>query len=168
MWSLGALAMELFLGLPLFPGTSKFHLLHRMVATLGMLMVETPLACIGDGSYTSRLLFFFFASLLVILFIFLVELVRNRDVPAHTPSSRASLLSLRSSGSAPSEFSWIGSRVSISAHIAASGGNFVGRCVAACLNATPQVTTWLFVVYPMVTTVAFEAFPCHDFGDEGR
>lgn len=35
MWSLGCVAAELFLGLPLFPGASEFDLLQRMVETLG-------------------------------------------------------------------------------------------------------------------------------------
>ncbi|XRB05810.1 dual specificity protein kinase YAK1 [Pycnococcus provasolii] len=36
MWSLGCVAAELFLGLPLFPGASEYNLLCRIVETLGM------------------------------------------------------------------------------------------------------------------------------------
>lgn len=36
MWSLGCVAAELFLGLPLFPGASEHDLLNRIVETLGM------------------------------------------------------------------------------------------------------------------------------------
>jgi dual specificity protein kinase YAK1 len=35
MWSLGCVAAELFLGLPLFPGASEYNLLYRMIKTLG-------------------------------------------------------------------------------------------------------------------------------------
>ena len=35
MWSLGCVAAELFLGLPLFPGASEYNLLSRMCDTLG-------------------------------------------------------------------------------------------------------------------------------------
>ena len=35
MWSLGCMAAELFLGLPLFPGASEHDLLTRMVDMLG-------------------------------------------------------------------------------------------------------------------------------------
>jgi len=37
MWSLGAVAAELFLGLPLFPGASEFNLLQRITEALGPL-----------------------------------------------------------------------------------------------------------------------------------
>jgi hypothetical protein len=36
MWSLGCMAAELFLGLPLFPGASEHDLLARIVEMLGM------------------------------------------------------------------------------------------------------------------------------------
>lgn len=35
MWSLGCIAAELFLGLPLFPGTSEFNQLCRIVEMQG-------------------------------------------------------------------------------------------------------------------------------------
>ncbi|KAH7888491.1 kinase-like domain-containing protein [Phlebopus sp. FC_14] len=36
MWSLGCIAVELFLGLPLFPGTSEYNQITRIVEMLGM------------------------------------------------------------------------------------------------------------------------------------
>ncbi|KAK5803588.1 hypothetical protein PVK06_031236 [Gossypium arboreum] len=36
MWSFGCIVVELFLGLPLFPGASKFDLLRRMIEILGV------------------------------------------------------------------------------------------------------------------------------------
>ena len=35
MWSLGCIAVELFLGLPLFPGTSEYNQLVRIIEMLG-------------------------------------------------------------------------------------------------------------------------------------
>ena len=35
MWSLGCIAVELFLGLPLFPGTSEYNQICRIVEMLG-------------------------------------------------------------------------------------------------------------------------------------
>jgi serine/threonine protein kinase len=35
MWSLGCIAAELFLGLPLFPGSSEYNQLSRIVEMLG-------------------------------------------------------------------------------------------------------------------------------------
>ena len=36
MWSLGCICVELFLGLPLFPGTSEYNQISRIVETLGV------------------------------------------------------------------------------------------------------------------------------------
>jgi dual specificity protein kinase YAK1 len=35
MWSLGCIAAELFLGLPLFPGSSEYNQISRIVEMLG-------------------------------------------------------------------------------------------------------------------------------------
>ncbi|KAG8890425.1 dual specificity protein kinase yak1 [Tulasnella sp. 332] len=40
MWSLGCIAVELFLGLPLFPGTSEYNQITRIVEMLGMPPLE--------------------------------------------------------------------------------------------------------------------------------
>lgn len=39
MWSLGCIAVELFLALPLFPGTSEYNQLTRIIALLGYVLV---------------------------------------------------------------------------------------------------------------------------------
>jgi dual specificity protein kinase YAK1 len=41
MWSLGCIAVELFLGLPLFPGTSEYNQITRIVEMLGYAMLAT-------------------------------------------------------------------------------------------------------------------------------
>ena len=38
VWSLGCIAVELFLGLPLFPGTSEYNQLSRIVEMLGFVL----------------------------------------------------------------------------------------------------------------------------------
>ena len=35
MWSMGCIAMELFLGIPLFPGASQHDQLRRIISLLG-------------------------------------------------------------------------------------------------------------------------------------
>lgn len=35
IWSLGCIIVELFLGLPIFPGNSEYDMLHRMFEILG-------------------------------------------------------------------------------------------------------------------------------------
>ncbi|EFI28220.1 CMGC/DYRK/YAK protein kinase [Coprinopsis cinerea okayama7 len=48
MWSLGCIAVELFLGLPLFPGTSEYNQLTRIIEMLGM----PPLSMLNSGKQT--------------------------------------------------------------------------------------------------------------------
>ncbi|TFK73908.1 kinase-like protein [Pluteus cervinus] len=50
MWSLGCIAVELFLGLPLFPGTSEYNQLSRIIEMLGM----PPLSMLNTGKQTSQ------------------------------------------------------------------------------------------------------------------
>lgn len=50
MWSLGCIAVELFLGLPLFPGTSEYNQLTRIIDMLGM----APLSMLNTGKQTSQ------------------------------------------------------------------------------------------------------------------
>jgi serine/threonine protein kinase len=45
MWSLGCIAVELFLGLPLFPGTSEYNQITRIVEMLGCVIFEDPSCC---------------------------------------------------------------------------------------------------------------------------
>ncbi|KAJ3405503.1 Homeodomain-interacting protein kinase 3 [Chytriomyces hyalinus] len=49
MWSLGCITAELFLGLPLFPGTSEYNQMSRIVSVMGM-----PGKLIGEKGRNSR------------------------------------------------------------------------------------------------------------------
>ncbi|KAJ7537763.1 hypothetical protein O6H91_11G021500 [Diphasiastrum complanatum] len=51
MWSLGCIAAELFLGVPLFPGESEYDLLRRMIETLG---VQPPDHMLRGSKNTSK------------------------------------------------------------------------------------------------------------------
>ncbi|KAF7315487.1 Protein kinase [Mycena indigotica] len=50
MWSLGCIAVELFLGLPLFPGTSEYNQLTRIVEMLGL----PPQSMLNTGKQTAQ------------------------------------------------------------------------------------------------------------------
>ncbi|KAJ3567577.1 hypothetical protein NP233_g6268 [Leucocoprinus birnbaumii] len=50
MWSLGCIAVELFLGLPLFPGTSEYNQLTRIIEMLGM----PPMSMLNTGKQVSQ------------------------------------------------------------------------------------------------------------------
>lgn len=50
MWSLGCIAAELFLGEPLFPGSSEFDQLHKIVSFIG----ELPLYMLKAGKNTNK------------------------------------------------------------------------------------------------------------------
>ncbi|KAJ7680557.1 kinase-like domain-containing protein [Mycena polygramma] len=50
MWSLGCIAVELFLGLPLFPGTSEYNQLTRIIEMLGM----PPQSMLNTGKQTAQ------------------------------------------------------------------------------------------------------------------
>ncbi|KIM20320.1 hypothetical protein M408DRAFT_82180, partial [Serendipita vermifera MAFF 305830] len=50
MWSLGCIAVELFLGLPLFPGTSEYNQITRIVELLGL----PPKHILDSGKQTSQ------------------------------------------------------------------------------------------------------------------
>lgn len=46
MWSLGCIAVELFLGLPLFPGTSEYNQITRIVEMLGYISLSLRLTSV--------------------------------------------------------------------------------------------------------------------------
>ncbi|KAG7098744.1 hypothetical protein E1B28_000654 [Marasmius oreades] len=50
MWSLGCIAVELFLGLPLFPGTSEYNQLTRIIEMLG----NPPNSMLNIGKQTAQ------------------------------------------------------------------------------------------------------------------
>ncbi|KAL0956418.1 hypothetical protein HGRIS_002566 [Hohenbuehelia grisea] len=50
VWSLGCIAVELFLGLPLFPGTSEYNQLTRIIEMLGM----PPMSMMNTGKQTNQ------------------------------------------------------------------------------------------------------------------
>lgn len=63
MWSLGCMAAELFLGLPLFPGASEHDLLVRIVDMLGM----PPDHVLQKAQHTNRWALHYFTRLYTLL-----------------------------------------------------------------------------------------------------
>jgi len=57
MWSLGCMAAELFLGLPLFPGASEHDLLLRITETLGDLCSDISGQAIFEAVFALQYLF---------------------------------------------------------------------------------------------------------------
>lgn len=55
MWSLGCIAAELFLGLPLFPGLSEFNQLQRIVELLGVPPDHMLVAGRASATYFNRI-----------------------------------------------------------------------------------------------------------------
>ena len=50
MWSLGCIAVELFLGLPLWPGTSEYNQMGKIVESLGV----PPKDMLVKGKWTEK------------------------------------------------------------------------------------------------------------------
>lgn len=50
VWSLGCIGAELFLGLPLWPGTSEYNQISKIVDSLGM----PPKHMLDQGKWTSK------------------------------------------------------------------------------------------------------------------
>jgi len=55
MWSLGCIAVELFLGLPLFPGTSEYNQITRIVEMLGYVLPLLSIICRRSLTTTPRM-----------------------------------------------------------------------------------------------------------------
>lgn len=117
--------------------------------TLGLPLLDAPLACWGAAGYRGKLLFFFFAPIILLLVLFGVHLARvivfDRKL-AHDPRDK------RGNDSSANR----------------KHATFSVLLKRAAYSALPPTTQILFVVYPMVTTIAFEAFSCYDLGVEGQ
>ena len=109
--------------------------------------ISTPLTCIGAGGYANKLAFFYFSPFLVAAALFFGFLLRTwRFERAFERLRREERPTGDGEGSA-------------------ARGSLLGKTM---LSATPVATRFFFLVYPITTTVAFEAFPCYDFGSDGR
>ena len=119
------------------------------LVTLGLPLLDAPLACWGAAGYRGKLLFFFFSPILFLVVLFGVHLARvivfDREVTHDLRVKRGN------DSSANRKY--------------AAFSVLVKRAVYTSLPPTTQI---LFVVYPIVTTIAFEAFSCYDLGAEGK
>ena len=116
--------------------------------------ISTPLTCIGAGGYANKLAFFYFSPFLVAAVLFFGFLLRTwrfeRAFERLRREERPLCASRASTGDGEGS---------------AARGSLLGKTM---LSATPVATRFFFLVYPITTTVAFEAFPCYDFGSDGR
>ena len=126
------------------------------IISLGLPLATKPLACMGASSFESRLLFFFVAPLVFLAVFVLGEFVhtalheRHVDKVPHKANSKDPKADLRHqpTGNVRAPLSLLLRR--------------------AAIAALPVAFRFLFLAYPSITKIAFQAFPCHDFGDEGR
>ena len=122
--------------------------------SLGISTVHVPLQCIGAHDFAPRLLFYFFApifAVLAILSAFALPLLCKHTLcnclrPKHVETAAVSQAVAMDQ-----------KRIPIAAVLS-----------QALLGEIPYITRFLFIIYPVVTTIAFQAFPCHDFGPDGQ
>ena len=123
------------------------------IVSLGVPFLATPLQCFGANDFGSRLLFFFLFPFFVLALLFGGHIIKvfYLDEKDHVVAKRGG------------------------EHVAAADLHSLskaqgGRAVRAplpmmleraAISATPAATQFLFLVYPILTTVAFEAFPCY-------
>ena len=130
------------------------------IVSVGVPFVGTPLQCLGAGGFGARLLFFFSFPLVVLALLLLAHLAKVTFLQEKDHfASKAGGDNLASADHQNL------SQMQTSKAVRAPLRVLIER---AAISAMPFATQFLFVVYPILTTVAFEAFPCHDFKEEGR
>ena len=122
------------------------------IVSVGVPFLATPLQCFGTNDFTSRLLFFFLFPFVILALLFGVHFAKifyldEKDHVATKSGGDHSAADRRKLSQAQ------GAKA-----VHAPLGVLLER---AAISATPAATQFLFVVYPILTTVAFEAFPCH-------
>lgn len=135
-------------------------LFFNSIVSVGVPLADMPLKCLGAEGYAERLFFFFVAPIVFLALLFAAHLLKTaiydgrieyalKQAP-HTISKNEieELSSYQSAGSMRAALPVLLHR--------------------ALLSATPSASRFLFVCYPLVTTVAFNAFACHDFGGDGQ
>ena len=123
----------------------------------------TPLACLGLGGYVAELLFWIIFPMLVVLVVFsvvLLSIALRRKPRAHVgiqPS--AQLKRHQTEGHMGTQTPMASSQAEPTSEPTSEPTVFE--------KALPPVLQIMFVLYPLVTTAAFEGFPCYEF-ESGR
>ena len=122
------------------------------IVSLGVPFLATPLQCFGANDFGSRLLFFFLFPFVILALLFAgpfakifyldeKDHVATKSGGDHSVADRHSLSKAQGAKAVRAPLPVLLERAGVSA--------------------TPAATQFLFLVYPILTTVAFEAFPCH-------
>ena len=129
------------------------------VFTLGMQGVATtPLACLGFQGYVPELLFWIVFPMVVVVVVLMFVLLSNALRRKPTAAT-----GVQQSGSLK--------RKQTSVHMGAQlvslqdQPTIVQREATILEKALPPVLQIMFFLYPLVTTAAFEGFPCYEFAD---
>ena len=137
------------------------------VFTFGLQGVaSTPLACVGLGGYVNELLFWIFfpiiATGVVLAGVLLSSALRRRPKTATARTADDAT-------SAPART--LKKRMSTSKHMGVQSVQSLEEDASTTPERTileqalPPVLQIMFVLYPLVTTAAFEGFPCYEFSD---
>ena len=124
--------------------------------SLGFSGVGTPLECLGFHGYPPSLLFWMVAPVVFVGLILLAGIMYQLSV-------RKGIIKLSPTFAAPA-FATIASYSTISAPVrthAANANNAKGGHPSLTEVTLPWILRLLFFIYPLVTNVAFEAWPCH-------
>ena len=123
------------------------------VISVGAPFLATPLQCFGANDFGSRLSFYFITPMIALAIMFAVHTAKAvyHDKKEHVVSKSAG------------EHVTAADRHALSKAQGAKAVRAPLRILLerAAISMAPTATQFLFLVYPILTTVAFEAFPCH-------
>ena len=146
---------------------------HRLLSTFdaivsfGLPLVDTPLQCMGAGRFTSRLLFFMLTPPTALLLVFAAHVAQQSEVRRGKDSS-ASNNNSTSNDRTAKDTPTRSSRAAPQQVAAPARMQLLLLLQDAVVSAMPTAVKFLFFAYPILSNAAFKAFPCHDFGMDGR
>ena len=114
----------------------------------------TPLECMGLEGYTNRLLAYMIVPAGVIVLLIIIVVGSSRCAK---PKAKRAIIGSKKEDDHGAAFHL----QDASSRVERLDPNLFEQCL-------PSVLAWLFIVYPMVTKVAFDGFPCYSFEDGAR
>ena len=118
-------------------------------------VATTPLECMGLAGYTYRLLAYMLAPAVVIVLVVIIVVISSSCGRKH--KSKRAVTEPTKGGDHGAAFHL----QDMDAVAEQRPPNLFEQCL-------PTVLAWLFIVYPMVTKVAFDGFPCYSFEDGAK